>query len=110
MKGIHTIHIALGVVDVEASERDYSQRLGCKPNVVVPHEYALWRTPAVNLSIRKVAQEEAGRLRHLGWEDPTSERFSAECDVNGIVWERFTAELQADEIRRTWPTVVYRPR
>ncbi len=110
MNLMKTIHIALGVVDVEASERDYSQRLGCKPDVVIPHEFALWRTETVNLSIRRVVQGEVGKLRHLGWEDPSSGSFSAERDVNGILWERFTAEQQAEEIRQTWPTAVSRPR
>ncbi len=34
-------HIALGVSDVEASARDYSQRLGCQPDLLIPNEYAL---------------------------------------------------------------------
>ncbi len=104
-----TVHIALGVLDIEASVRDYSQRLGSRPAVVIPHEYALWRTPAVNLSVRKVPAEEAGRLRHLGWEDPSSAAFSSEPDVNGIVWERFTAGQQAEEVRQAWPAADYRP-
>ena len=97
------IHIALGVLDIEASVRDYSQRLGSRPAVEVPQEYALWRTAAVNLSVRKVPAEEAGRLRHLGWEDPSAASFSSEPDVNGIEWERFTVEQQAKEIRQAWP-------
>lgn len=103
-------HIALGVLDIEASARDYSQRLGCQPDLLIPNEYALWRTEALNVSIRKVAQDEAGRLRHLGWEDSSSDRFSTEQDATGILWEYFTADQQAEEIRQTWPTTIYRPK
>jgi len=28
-------HIALGVADVEASADDYSQRLGCRPDLLI---------------------------------------------------------------------------
>src|SRR5262249_40275537 len=96
------IHIALAVTDVSASIEDYSRRLGCPPSVVVGDEYALWRTEQVNLSIRRTSGE-AGVLRPLRWEDPDATRFSQETDVNGIVWERFSAELQAREITDTWP-------
>ena len=58
MKRFHTV---LGLSDVEASADDYSQRLGCRPDLLIPGEYALWRTDAVNLSIRKVSHEEGRR-------------------------------------------------
>jgi hypothetical protein len=103
-------HIALAVTDIEASVSDYAQRLECRPDVVIPHEYALWRTPALNLSIRRAPAGEGGTLRHLGWEDPASPAFSAERDVNGILWEHFSSEQQAEEIRQAWPSVTYRPR
>ena len=103
-------HIALGVSDVESSADDYSQRLGCLPDLLIPGEYALWRTDAVNVSIRKVSHEEGTALRHLGWEDPLSPTFSAERDVNGILWECFTADQQAAEIRRAWPSTSYHPK
>jgi len=95
-------HIAIGVSNIAASIEDYSRRFGCAPSVVVPNEYALWRTDGVNFSIRSVS-EKAGALRHLGWEDETAMQFSHEIDVNGIVWERFNEELQKKEIRDTWP-------
>ena len=95
-------HLALGVSDVESSADDSSQRLGCRPGLLIFGEYALWRTDAVNLSIRKVSHEEGKALRHLGWEDPLSPTFPAERDVNGILRERFTADQQAAEIRQTW--------
>ena len=55
------VHLALGVLDAEVSPKDYSQRRGCRPDLLIPGKYALWRTDAVNLSIRKVGHEE-GRL------------------------------------------------
>jgi len=30
-------------------------------------------------------------------------------DVNGIVWERFNAQQQADEINELWPEANFRP-
>lgn len=97
-------HIALGVADIEASVQEYSRRLGCEPQITVPNEYALWRTDALNFSIRRVAVGEAGALRHLGWENPDAGEFSTETDVNGILWERFAPEHQRDEILAIWPT------
>ena len=96
------IHIAIGVKDVERSVEDYSLRLGKRPTVVIPNEYALWRTPQVNFSIR-CDRKAAGTLRHLGWEDSTAAGFTKDTDLNGIVWERFTAAQQADEINKIWP-------
>ena len=99
---MNKMHIAIGVLDIARSVEDYSKRLGCQPCVVVANEYALWRTPTVNFSIRR-SQEESGKLRHLGWEDSSVLEFSQDTDVNGIVWERFTAEQQVKEIEETWP-------
>lgn len=95
-------HIAIGARDVKQSVDDYSARLGCEPSLVVPDEYALWRTNQLNFSIRKV-HEATGLLRHLGWEDPSAPAFGECVDVNGIVWEQFTAEQQSAEIAQTWP-------
>ena len=89
------------------SFEDYSRRLGCDPCVVVPEEYALWRTDCVNLSVRRDKSATPGSLRHLGWEDPAAEAFSSEADVNGIVWEHFSAEQQAEEINSAWPGTIY---
>lgn len=94
-------HVALGVPDVARSVPEYSVRLGRAPSVHVPNEYALWRTEQVNFSIRRT--EGPAALRHLGLEDPTATSFSEETDVNGIVWERFSAHDQLAEIRRHWP-------
>ena len=101
-------HIALAVPDIAQSVRDYSARLGASPVLVVPDQYALWRTETVNLSIRK-EDKSAALLRHLGWEDSDAKEFSAEPDVNGILWERFSAAHQAQEINELWPASTYTP-
>ena len=92
------IHIAIGVSDISRSVKDYSERLGCQPVVVIANEYALWRTDILNFSIRYDAAN-PGMLRHLGWEDSSACEFTQEKDVNGIVWERFTTEQQSNEIK-----------
>lgn len=103
------LHIAIGVNDIAASVADYTQRLGIGPVLVVPGEYALWRTDTINLSIRRVAADTAGQLRHLGWEDDACAAFTVETDVNGIQWECFSSEQQAGEICATWPDAGYTP-
>ena len=94
-------HFALNVKNLNSSIRDYSRRLGCKPSVVVPGKYALWRTRVLNFSIRVASP--AGKLRHVGWEDSSARRFSKDKDVNGVVWEHFSAAQQKAEIRALWP-------
>ncbi|MCP1675506.1 catechol 2,3-dioxygenase-like lactoylglutathione lyase family enzyme [Natronocella acetinitrilica] len=101
-------HIAIGVADIAASVEDYTQRLGQEPVLVIAGEYALWRTDRLNLSIR-YAPAAPGELRHLGWEDPQAETLSIEHDVNGLVWERFSAHDQAAEIAAIWPASNYKP-
>jgi maleate isomerase len=63
----------------------------------VPHTYALWRTPQINLSINEIP-ERAGQLRHLGFEDATLPAFATSYDVDGIEWEAFSAAAQDAEI------------
>ncbi len=104
------IHIALASADIAATVADYTARLDCAPSLVVTNEYALWRTDTVNLSVRQDAGCRPGELRHLGFEDPAASEFSASTDVNGVVWERFTAQQQAEEIEAAWPGSGYRPR
>ena len=96
------VHIALSVTDIARSVEEYSSRLGCSPEIVIPHQYALWRTDTVNFSIRCVPYS-PGVLRHLGWEDDSATGFTRETDVNGIIWEQFNAALQVQEINDTWP-------
>jgi hypothetical protein len=59
------------------------------------------------VSIRKSASEDAGTLRHLGWETDQASAFTSDTDCNGILWEHFSAEHQAEEIREAWPGTVY---
>ena len=102
------LHLALSVSNIEQSVADYSARMGALPVVVVPGEYALWRTEMLNLSIRKTS-EPSGSMRHLGWEDEEATELSTETDCNGIIWERFTVSHQAQEINEIWPNANYRP-
>lgn len=95
-------HIALSVKDLKTSIEDYSRYLGQAPVRVIEGEYALWRTDTLNFSIRREVQS-AGNLRHLGWEDSNAQEFSKTQDVNGIVWENFSASLQEKEIQALWP-------
>lgn len=101
------LHIALSTDDIAASVVDYSARLGCAPVLVIDGAYALWRTETLNLSIRQGSEAAPGQLRHLGWEDDEAKAFSADVDVNGITWERFAAQHQADEIQSIWPGTEY---
>ena len=102
------IHVALAVSSLDDAVADTRHRLGVEPCVVVPDTYALFRTASVNLSLT-VNAERAGQLRHLGVEDPQAEAFAAEPGPDGLVWERFTAEQQADEINTCWPQANYTP-
>ena len=103
------IHIALSTRDLQTSVKEYSARLRCEPCSLVADEYALRRTESINLSLRNDPNCSAGELRHLGWEDSDAQEFSKESDVNGIVWENFSASHQADEINNIWPNAQYKP-
>ena len=102
------IHVALAVANLDDAIADTRRRLGVEPCVVVPGTYALFRTACANLSLTENA-EQAGQLRHLGIEDPEAPAFTAEPGPDGFVWERFTAEQQADEINTHWPEANYTP-
>ncbi|MBL4713954.1 MAG: hypothetical protein JKY64_05470 [Alcanivorax sp.] len=102
------LHLALGVADITATVADYTKRLGQEPDLVISGTYALWRTSQLNVSVRKT-ESEAGKLRHLGWETDDAESFTSEIDCNGILWERFSARHQAQEIHEAWPDVLYEP-
>lgn len=101
-------HIAISVADIARSIKAYTQRLGASPTVIVPGEYALWRTSSLNLSIRRT-DDAPGTLRHLGWEDPEAEEFSIDEDENGIAWERFNEAAQDREILDRWPHAMFVP-
>ncbi|QMU61996.1 MAG: hypothetical protein GKR92_09940 [Gammaproteobacteria bacterium] len=102
------LHISISTDKLDESIKDYSERLGQQPCSLVNNEYALWRTEALNVSIRRDKDSSPGLLRHLGWEDDSALEFSSEIDVNGIIWERFNAKHQADEINELWPQANYR--
>lgn len=100
------LHLALAVKNLDRSIEDYSRRLGAKPVAVSKGKYALWRTAEVNLSISE-KPEEAGQLRHLGFEDSFAPAMSAETDPDGFMWERFSAEQQRAEILEFYPDADY---
>jgi len=104
------LHIAISTNNIEDSIKDYTIRLGVEPCSFVATEYALWRTESLNVSIRQVPNCEPGELRHLGWEDSSATEFSEDVDSNGIVWEKFSAQQQADEINELWPEAKYQPK
>ncbi|HDZ08260.1 hypothetical protein [Pseudohongiella sp.] len=103
------LHLAISTNKIEETIKDYTSRLGMKPCSFVPNEYALWRTESLNVSIRQDSKCKPGELRHLGWEDSEAPAFSQDTDTNGIVWERFSAQQQADEINELWPEANYEP-
>jgi len=103
------LHLAISTNDIAATVKDYSIRLNTQPCLVIEGEYALWRTATLNVSIRKDKSCPPGTLRHLGWEDPSADMMSTETDVNEIVWENFTADQQAAEIREIWSEINYQP-
>lgn len=103
------LHIAISTNNIEETVVDYSARLGADPCSYIPNEYALWRTEYLNVSVRQDSTCKAGDLRHLGWEDSSAKHFSKDTDVNGIVWERFSAQHQADEINEIWPDANFVP-
>ena len=103
------LHIAISTDKVELTVEDYSKRLGMDPCSYVQGEYALWRTDCLNVSVRRDDSCQSGELRHLGWEDASAPAFSEERDVNGITWERFSAQQQAEEINELWPEANYQP-
>jgi catechol 2,3-dioxygenase-like lactoylglutathione lyase family enzyme len=90
-------HIALAVADLDASIADYSRRLEQAPSAVVPGQYAMWRTELLNFSINENPAK-AGELRHVGFEDDAAEGYSSSVDVNGVLWERFSAAEQDNRI------------
>lgn len=103
------LHIAISTDKIDQTVADYSNRFGADPCLIIPGEYALWRTDSLNVSIRQDSSSKSGLLRHLGWEDAEAAEFTQDVDVNGIVWERFNASHQAKEINELWPEVGYQP-
>ncbi|MCZ4312218.1 hypothetical protein O4H66_02280 [Comamonadaceae bacterium G21597-S1] len=105
---IARMHVALAVQDLEAAIEEFTERLGAPPVVVAGGEYALFLVGCLNLSISEIPGQ-AGKLRHLGFEDTTSSEFTVETDDNGFMWERFTLPQQAQEINERWPGTDWTP-
>ena len=101
-------HLAISSNDIAASVNDYTKRLESKPCLVIKGEYALWRTPTLNLSVRFIEHGKPFEVRHLGWEEASASSFSETKDINGISWEHFSAEQQAKEINELWPNAQYK--
>ena len=101
------LHIAISTQDIAATVQDYTQRLGAEPVVVVPGDYALWRTDSLNFSVRQDLVCASGTLRHFGWEDDAATTFTTDTDCNGLLWEHFAAHHQATEINEIWPHIHY---
>ena len=101
------IHIAIATHDIATTVQDYSQRFGVAPILVVPGEYALWRTRVMNFSVRQDSTCQPGELRHFGWEDDAAVTFTTETDCNDLLWESFAAHHQAAEINDIWPDAEY---
>lgn len=96
-------HISIAVSDFAASLTDYTSRLGCKPSVVVEGRYALWKTDLLNFTISCREGQQAGVVRHIGFEDIAEKTFREEKDVNGITWEYFSADSQMQEVKEKFP-------
>jgi hypothetical protein len=102
-------HLAIAVSDIAASVAEYTTMLAQEPDLVIDGQYALWRTASLNLSIRKTGQN-AGTVRHVGFERDDAESFTVLTDSNGLVWETFNKHHQAEEIRAAWGDVHYEPK
>lgn len=102
-------HLAIATQDIASTVQDYTERMGMEPCAVVEGEYALWRNKFLNISVRQDPSCKPGELRHLGWEDSDANEFTTSTDVNGIVWEHFSAQQQADEMTEIWPANGYVP-
>jgi len=103
------VHLAVAVADLIGSVAEYSRLFGQPPVLVVPGEYALWRTRELNFSIRK-SGDAPGTVRHVGFERDDAPEFSKYVDSNGLVWETFSSMHQAGEIAALWPDAKYDPR
>ena len=103
------VHLAIAVNDLEMSVAEYTRLLGSRPDLVIPGQYALWRTSILNMSLRCTGQD-AGTVRHIGFERDDATTFEEYRDVNGLTWETFNKYHQADEIRSVWGDVDYQPK
>jgi len=90
-------HLAIAVEDFGASLEAYSRRLSAAPELLVPGRFALWRTELLNVTISCKPGQAAG-LRHVGFEDVSVSTPYEERDLNGIIWEYFSADAQMKEL------------
>lgn len=98
------VHIAISVSDISQSINQYTIFLKKPPVLVVPKEYALWRTKELNLSLRKT-NDTSGKIRHLGFEDDSFSSFDTFTDRDGVLWETFNKVNQKSEIQTIWPNI-----
>jgi hypothetical protein len=103
------VHLAVSVANLDQSIAEYTAMLGLAPELIIPEQYALWRTEILNLSIRVTGQE-PGLVRHVGFEDLDAQSFTVTQDCNGLSWERFHPLHQAQEIAEAWPGIEFRPK
>lgn len=98
-------HISIAVSDFAASVADYSNRLGCKPCMVVEGRYAMWKTDILNFTISCKEGQATGQVRHIGFEDDSVVGFHEKIDSNGIVWEYFSADTQMEEVKEKFGAI-----
>jgi len=44
----------------------------------------------------------------LGFEMEAAIEFTGERDINGFIWEEFSAKAQRDEILARWPNAIFK--
>jgi catechol 2,3-dioxygenase-like lactoylglutathione lyase family enzyme len=93
-------HISVSTTDFDASVRDYSTRLGARPDVVIANRYARWRTEILNFTVSCKPGQPGGLIRHIGFEDEAEAAFREGRDANGITWEYFDGHAQDAEIKK----------
>ena len=98
------VHIAISVSDISQSIEEYGHFLNEPPILVIPNQYALWRTKEINLSLRKT-NDAPGTIRHLGFEDDSFNKFDTFTDSDGVLWETFNKVNQKDEIQTIWSEI-----
>ena len=103
-------HISISVSDFTAALADYSQRLQAEPVIVSEGRYAQWQTDCLNFTISCKPAQEAGQVRHIGFEDDSASGMREEVDTAGITWEYFHPDAQKDEVCKKFPNAVVKAR
>lgn len=99
------VHIAIGVSSLSESISFYEKKFSVSPELIIPHEYALFKTETMNISLRVVPENQIG-VRHVGVESMRFDSFTAEKDPSGVLWESFNEQAQYDEIEEIWPNSI----